>query len=110
MPSSPGCWSKRAALRRAAATPVLGWANAEAKTAHIMQAKTLEKLAPACITKVVGRQIIDSRGNPTVEADVHTYKGFFRAAVPSALHPHASGPGAEAPADVRRLPAHARRA
>jgi enolase len=48
-----------------------------------VQAKTLEKLAPASITKVVGRQIIDSRGNPTVEADVHTYKGFFRAAVPS---------------------------
>lgn len=35
------------------------------------------------ITKIVGRQIIDSRGNPTVEADVHTYKGMFRAAVPS---------------------------
>jgi enolase len=31
----------------------------------------------------VGRQIIDSRGNPTVEADVHTFKGVFRAAVPS---------------------------
>jgi enolase len=31
----------------------------------------------------VGRQIIDSRGNPTVEADVHTYKGKFTAAVPS---------------------------
>ena len=30
-----------------------------------------------------GRQIIDSRGNPTVEADVHTHKGMFRAAVPS---------------------------
>ena len=47
------------------------------------QARTLEKLAPASITKVVGRQIIDSRGNPTVEADVHTYKGMYRAAVPS---------------------------
>jgi enolase len=31
----------------------------------------------------VGRQIIDSRGNPTVEADVFTHKGMFRAAVPS---------------------------
>lgn len=35
------------------------------------------------ITKVVGRQIIDSRGNPTVEADVHTTTGMYRAAVPS---------------------------
>jgi len=35
------------------------------------------------ITKIVARQIFDSRGNPTVEADVHTHKGSFRAAVPS---------------------------
>lgn len=47
------------------------------------QAAELQKLAPAAITKVVGRQIFDSRGNPTVEADVHTAKGMFRAAVPS---------------------------
>nr|QKY15213.1 enolase 1 (ENO1) [Polytomella parva]CBX25212.2 2-phosphoglycerate dehydratase [Polytomella sp. Pringsheim 198.80] len=41
------------------------------------------KCTPAAITKVVARQIIDSRGNPTVEADVYTHKGMFRAAVPS---------------------------
>jgi enolase len=35
------------------------------------------------ITKVHARQIFDSRGNPTVEVDVHTEKGRFRAAVPS---------------------------
>ncbi len=36
------------------------------------------------ITKIVGRQILDSRGNPTVEVDVHTSNGFIgRAAVPS---------------------------
>lgn len=35
------------------------------------------------IEKIVGRQIIDSRGNPTVEADVFTSDGMFRAAVPS---------------------------
>jgi enolase len=40
-------------------------------------------MAPAAITKVVGRMILDSRGNPTVEADVHTHRGMFRAAVPS---------------------------
>ena len=70
------------------------------------QAATLIKMAPAAIVKVVGRQvregscfllptdspelptdlcarIIDSRGNPTVEADVFTHKGMYRAAVPS---------------------------
>ena len=36
------------------------------------------------ITKVMGRQIIDSRGNPTVEVDVHLESGVMgRAAVPS---------------------------
>ena len=36
------------------------------------------------ITKVKGRQIIDSRGNPTVEVDVHLESGVMgRAAVPS---------------------------
>ncbi|CAG7849738.1 Enolase; AltName: Full=2-phospho-D-glycerate hydro-lyase; AltName: Full=2-phosphoglycerate dehydratase [Serendipita indica DSM 11827] len=35
------------------------------------------------ITKVHARQIFDSRGNPTVEVDLYTAKGRFRAAVPS---------------------------
>ena len=36
------------------------------------------------ISKVIARQIFDSRGNPTVEVDVLTYKGVLgRAAVPS---------------------------
>ena len=36
------------------------------------------------IVKVVGREILDSRGNPTVEADVHLADGRIgRAAVPS---------------------------
>src|ERR1700681_1891740 len=36
------------------------------------------------ITKVIGREILDSRGNPTVEADVHLADGTLgRAAVPS---------------------------
>ena len=36
------------------------------------------------IAKIVGRQILDSRGNPTVEVDVYTTDGGFgRAAVPS---------------------------
>ena len=48
-----------------------------------LQATQLQKLSPPAIIKAVGRQIIDSRGNPTVEADVYTHKGWFRAAVPS---------------------------
>lgn len=36
------------------------------------------------ILQIVGREILDSRGNPTVEVDVITESGFFgRAAVPS---------------------------
>ncbi|KAF7724475.1 hypothetical protein EC973_000984 [Apophysomyces ossiformis] len=35
------------------------------------------------ITKIHARQIFDSRGNPTVEVEVTTAKGVFRAAVPS---------------------------
>lgn len=35
------------------------------------------------ILKIVARQIYDSRGNPTVEVDLTTDKGIFRAAVPS---------------------------
>jgi hypothetical protein len=33
------------------------------------------------IKNIRGREIIDSRGNPTVEAEVETSKGIFRAAV-----------------------------
>lgn len=36
------------------------------------------------IVKVIGRQILDSRGNPTVEVDIYTSNGILgRAAVPS---------------------------
>ncbi|XP_031688558.1 beta-enolase isoform X3 [Oncorhynchus mykiss] len=35
------------------------------------------------ITKIHAREILDSRGNPTVEVDLYTAKGRFRAAVPS---------------------------
>ncbi len=36
------------------------------------------------ITKIYARQVIDSRGNPTVEVDVHTEAGNLgRAIVPS---------------------------
>ncbi|MCL7411215.1 MAG: phosphopyruvate hydratase [Methanosarcinaceae archaeon] len=35
------------------------------------------------INKIYAREILDSRGNPTVEVDVYTDKGFGRASVPS---------------------------
>nr|VWP00943.1 Uncharacterized protein [Ganoderma boninense] len=35
------------------------------------------------VTKVYARQIFDSRGNPTIEVDLYTAKGRFRASVPS---------------------------
>ena len=36
------------------------------------------------IVDITGREILDSRGNPTVEVDVHLTSGAFgRAAVPS---------------------------
>ncbi|KAJ2503146.1 phosphopyruvate hydratase [Coemansia sp. RSA 2052] len=35
------------------------------------------------ITRIHARQIFDSRGNPTIEVDLITEKGLFRAAVPS---------------------------
>uniref|UniRef100_A0A8D2IRJ1 phosphopyruvate hydratase n=1 Tax=Varanus komodoensis TaxID=61221 RepID=A0A8D2IRJ1_VARKO len=35
------------------------------------------------IEKIHAREILDSRGNPTVEVDLYTAKGMFRAAVPS---------------------------
>jgi len=40
-------------------------------------------LSMSSITKVVGREILDSRGNPTVEVDITTADGMFRASVPS---------------------------
>jgi len=35
------------------------------------------------VTRIFARSIFDSRGNPTVEVDLYTAKGLFRAAVPS---------------------------
>ncbi len=35
------------------------------------------------ISQIIARQILDSRGNPTVEVDVFTESSFGRAAVPS---------------------------
>jgi len=44
---------------------------------------TLNQIRQASILSVHAREIIDSRGRPTVEADVITEDGLFRASVPS---------------------------
>jgi len=43
----------------------------------------IRSLVKMPIKKIKARQIYDSRGNPTVEVDLTTEKGIFRAAVPS---------------------------
>lgn len=45
--------------------------------------KFLFKLVTMKIQTIKAREILDSRGNPTVEVDVTTKKGLFRAMVPS---------------------------
>ncbi|KAL8236724.1 hypothetical protein R6Q59_017811 [Mikania micrantha] len=60
-----------AAVRAKTADPVLFISN------H------MRKAVPSAITKVRARQILDSRGIPTVEVDLYTNKGMFRASAPS---------------------------
>ena len=68
--------AKKAVVKAAPAKPV---ASAKKSAAAVKAATPLVK-----ISKVVGRQILDSRGNPTVEVDVVLDNGFLaRAAVPS---------------------------
>merc|ERR1712170_166421 len=51
---------------------------------HLKIARNLvHTLVNMPIKKIFARQIYDSRGNPTVEVDLTTEKGIFRAAVPS---------------------------
>eukprot|EP00957_Ditylum_brightwellii_P183646 13988391-Ditylum_brightwellii.AAC.1 len=46
-------------------------------------ATTASRRSMSAITGVKGREIIDSRGNPTVEVDITTADGTFTASVPS---------------------------
>ena len=57
-----------------------------AKAEKVKKLKNSEEAEESAvkITKVVGRQILDSRGNPTVEVDITLDNGYMaRAAVPS---------------------------
>jgi len=47
------------------------------------KAEPKEQKVTAKIKKIHAREILDSRGNPTVEVDLITEHGLFRAAVPS---------------------------
>lgn len=47
------------------------------------QSNHMKKGVQSVITKVKARQILDSRGIPTVEVDLYTNKAMFRASVPS---------------------------
>ncbi|XP_078427729.1 cytosolic enolase [Wolffia australiana] len=60
-----------AAVRAKAADPVLYISN------HMRRA------TPSAITKVKARKILDSRGIPTVEVDLYTNKGMYRATAAS---------------------------
>ncbi|KAL5817107.1 hypothetical protein ACOSQ3_025485 [Xanthoceras sorbifolium] len=60
-----------AAVRAKSPDPVLFIAN------H------MRKAVSSVITKIKARQILDSRGVPTVEVDLFTNKGMFRASAPS---------------------------
>ena len=61
------------------------------------------------IVKVIGREILDSRGNPTVEADVYLADGSIgRAAVPPVRPPANSKPLSFAMATSRATSAKAR--
>lgn len=56
-----------------------------------------QKAAPATIEKIVGREVLDSRGNPTVEADVYVnYMGEVRLAGRSSAPSGASTGSGEA--------------
>ena len=44
---------------------------------------TYQPTTPQVIKGVHAREIVDSRGNPTVEVDVTTDNGVFTASVPS---------------------------
>jgi len=46
-------------------------------------ASRLQRRNKSTILSIKGREVIDSRGNPTVEADLVTSDGLFRAIVPS---------------------------
>ncbi|CAI7824391.1 unnamed protein product, partial [Closterium sp. NIES-53] len=48
-------------------------------------ARHLQRAAPSVILSVKGRMVLDARGEPTVEAEVGSHRGKFRASVPTGV-------------------------
>jgi enolase len=84
-----------AAVRAKAADPVLFIST------HMRRA------APTVITQVRARQILDSRGAPAVEVDLHTSKAVHRASAAAAGAPEGAAVDAARDAEKRRLLAKA---
>ena len=66
-------------------TVVVRWSCAGFNTpvTCVFGGASLQPCVGLCVFLPQARQIIDSRGNPTVEVDLYTQLGLFRAAVPS---------------------------
>ena len=84
-----------AAVRAKAADPVLFIST------HMRRA------APAVITRVCARQILDSRGAPAVEVDLHTNKAVHRASAAGPGAPEGAAVDATRDVEKRRLLAKA---
>jgi enolase len=59
------------------------WVGGDRIRSKALKTSTVEQSRPAKILKVHAREILDSRGNPTVEVELTTKDGVFRADVPS---------------------------
>merc|ERR1719159_871605 len=59
------------------------WVGGDRIRSKALKTTAIEQSRPAKILKVHAREILDSRGNPTVEVELTTADGTFRADVPS---------------------------
>jgi len=59
------------------------WVGGDRIRSKALKTSVVEQPRPAKILKVHAREILDSRGNPTVEVELTTKDGVFRADVPS---------------------------
>jgi len=59
------------------------WVGGDRIRSKALKFTSVEASSPAKILKVHAREILDSRGNPTVEVEITTKDGVFRADVPS---------------------------
>merc|ERR1719450_1867232 len=59
------------------------WVGGDRIRSKALKTTAIEQSRPAKILKVHAREILDSRGNPTVEVELTTKDGVFRADVPS---------------------------